>query len=134
MDQAIGQSRVALTSKIHAIVDAAGKTVTLSLTPGQRADITEAKLLLNEIDPKAFIADKTYDGDPLIKEKRNRTVFRQTETIQRHRNTLQQAENQISSRQFTSSTQFSGLTDDTPYQQQMKKALAGNADRQHMIF
>ncbi|WP_408874580.1 transposase [Acetobacter sp. AC2005] len=30
-----------LTTKIHAIIDAAGKAVALSLTPGQRADITE---------------------------------------------------------------------------------------------
>lgn len=38
----------------------------LSLTPGQRADITEAEPLLNEVDPAAFIADKAYDADPLI--------------------------------------------------------------------
>lgn len=66
MDQAIGRSRGGLTTKIHAIVDAAGKAVALSLTPGQRADITEAEPLLNEVDPAAFIADKAYDADPLI--------------------------------------------------------------------
>ncbi|GBQ37555.1 transposase [Komagataeibacter saccharivorans NRIC 0614] len=54
--QAIGRSRGGLTTKIHAIVDAAGKAVALSLTPGQRADITEAEPLLDEVDPKTFIA------------------------------------------------------------------------------
>ena len=37
----------------------------LSLTPGQRADITEAEPLLDEVDPEAFIAHKAYDADPL---------------------------------------------------------------------
>ena len=55
-----------MTTKIHAIVDAAGKAAALSLTPGQRADITEAEPLLDEVDPEVFIADKAYDADPLI--------------------------------------------------------------------
>ncbi|MGG6430664.1 hypothetical protein ACQ5TV_11910 [Acetobacter ghanensis] len=46
-----------MTSKIHAIVDAAGKAVALSLTPGQRADIKEAYPLLDEVDPATFMAD-----------------------------------------------------------------------------
>ncbi|MBL7232092.1 IS5 family transposase [Komagataeibacter oboediens] len=66
-DQAIGRSRGGLTSKIHAIVDAAVKAVALSLTPGQRADITETEPLLDEVDPKASIADRAYDADLLIK-------------------------------------------------------------------
>uniref|UniRef100_UPI003B5BAB20 IS5 family transposase n=1 Tax=Novacetimonas labruscae TaxID=3229898 RepID=UPI003B5BAB20 len=73
-DQAIGRSRGGLTSKIHAIVDAAGKAVALSLTPGQRADITEAALLLDEVDPKAFIADKAYDADPLVEKIEERQI------------------------------------------------------------
>ncbi|WP_156480254.1 IS5 family transposase [Acetobacter tropicalis] len=73
-DQAIGRSRGGLTSKIHAIVDAAGKAVALSLTPGQRADITEAALLLDEVDPAAFIADKAYDADPLIEKIEERQI------------------------------------------------------------
>ena len=73
-DQAIGRSRGALTSKLHAIVDAAGKAVVLSLTPGQGADITEAGSLLDEGDPEACIADKPYDADPLIKPHRERQI------------------------------------------------------------
>ncbi|GBR52449.1 transposase [Acetobacter pomorum DSM 11825] len=38
----------------------------LSLTPGQRADITETGSLLDEVDPEVFIADKAYDAIPLI--------------------------------------------------------------------
>ncbi|PYD61154.1 hypothetical protein CFR72_14830 [Gluconacetobacter entanii] len=45
---------------------AAGKAVVLSQTPRQRADIMEACPLLDGVDPKAFIADKAYDVDPLI--------------------------------------------------------------------
>ncbi|WP_371861361.1 transposase [Acetobacter cibinongensis] len=65
-DQAIGRSRGKLTTKTHAIVDVAGKAMALSLTLGLQADIIEAESLLNEIDPKAFIADKAYDAAPLI--------------------------------------------------------------------
>ncbi len=46
----------------------------LSLTPGQRADITEAEPLLDEADPAAFIADKAYDADPLIEELEDRQI------------------------------------------------------------
>ncbi|GBR01209.1 transposase [Acetobacter oeni LMG 21952] len=72
--QAIGRSRGGLTKKMHAVVDAAGKAVALSLTPGQRADITEAGPLLHEVDPKAFIADKAYDADPLIDKLEEREI------------------------------------------------------------
>lgn len=51
-DQAIGRSRSGLTTKIHTIVDAAGKAVALSLTPAQRADIIEAEPLLDKVDPR----------------------------------------------------------------------------------
>ncbi len=55
-------------------MDAAGKAVALSLTPGQRADITEAAPLLDEVDPAAFIADKAYDADPLIEKIEERQI------------------------------------------------------------
>ena len=65
-DQAIGRSRGGLTTKIHAIVDALGNPVALSLTPGQTADITQAVPLLDQVEPDAFLADKGYDADALI--------------------------------------------------------------------
>ncbi|GBQ56917.1 hypothetical protein CFR76_12160 [Komagataeibacter swingsii] len=46
----------------------------LSLTPGQRADNTEAAPLLDEVDPAAFIADKAYDADPLIEKIEERQI------------------------------------------------------------
>jgi transposase len=55
-----------LTTKIHAIVDALGNPVCLSLTPGQVSDLSEAEPLLDQIDPQAFLADKAYDANALI--------------------------------------------------------------------
>ena len=46
----------------------------LSLTPGQRADITEAEPLLDEVDPEVFIADKAYDAGPLIEKLEERGI------------------------------------------------------------
>lgn len=65
-DQAIGRSRGGLTTKIHAIADALGNPVALSLTPGQAADITQAVPLLDRVEPDAFLADKGYDTDALV--------------------------------------------------------------------
>jgi transposase len=55
-----------LTTKIHAIVDALGNPMVLSLTPGQAHDITQAVPLLDQVDPDAFLGDKGYDADALI--------------------------------------------------------------------
>ncbi|WP_408737177.1 transposase [Acetobacter sicerae] len=56
------------------LLDAAGKAVALSQTPGQRADITEAEPLLNEVDPEVVMADKAYDADPLIEKLEEREI------------------------------------------------------------
>ncbi|WP_408744618.1 transposase [Acetobacter malorum] len=66
----MGRFRGGLTSKIHSIVDAAGKAVALSLTPGQRADITKSGPLLDEVNP-VFIVDKAYNADRLSKKSKN---------------------------------------------------------------
>ena len=55
-----------MTTKIHAVVDAHGNPVALSLTPGQAADITQAEPLLAELEPQAVLADKGYDSDGLV--------------------------------------------------------------------
>lgn len=47
----------------------------LSLTLGQRADITEADTSLDEVDPEAFIADKTYDADTLTEKLEERQII-----------------------------------------------------------
>jgi transposase len=99
-----------LTTKIHAVVDALGNPVALSLTPGQAADITQAEPLLDELEPEAVIADKGYDSDalvakldergirPVIPPKANRKQPRQTDfalycernLVERFFNTLKQ--------------------------------------------
>lgn len=57
-----------MTTKIHAIVDALGNPVALSLTPGQAADINQAVTLLDQVEPEpeALLADKGYDCDALV--------------------------------------------------------------------
>jgi len=87
--EALGRSRGGFTTKLHVLVDALGNPVRLLLTPGQRADITQAEDLLLKIEAEAVIADKGYDADELIDRieasgaavvippKRNRTVRRE---------------------------------------------------------
>lgn len=36
------------------------------MTPGQASDLSQAEPLLQNIDPRAFLADKAYDADRLI--------------------------------------------------------------------
>jgi transposase len=40
--------------------------VEIHLTPGQRADVTQAEALLEGYSPEAVIADKGYDSDALV--------------------------------------------------------------------
>ena len=74
----------------------------LSLTPGQASDISQAKPLLEEVDPEAFLADKAYDADdlisalnargitPVIPSKANRLVQRKTDfALYRERNLVE---------------------------------------------
>ena len=63
-----------MTTKIHAIVDALGNPVALSLTPGQAADITQAEPLLDKVVPDALLADKGYDSDALVKTLQKRGI------------------------------------------------------------
>ena len=39
----------------------------MSLTPGQASDLGQAEPLLAQVDPQAFLGDKAYDADALIK-------------------------------------------------------------------
>ena len=55
-----------MTTKIHALVDALGNPANLMLTAGQIHDLACAQGLIENADPEALIADKAYDGDPLI--------------------------------------------------------------------
>ena len=62
----MGRSRGGLTSKIHALVDAEGRPVTLRLTGGQVADCREAEALLDDLgEGDILLADKGYDSDAI---------------------------------------------------------------------
>jgi len=64
--QAIGRSRGGRTTKIHALIDHAGRPLAFRLTGGNVADITAAAPLLRDTAPSAWlIGDKGYDADHL---------------------------------------------------------------------
>ncbi len=63
-----------MTTKIHAIVDALGNPVALSLTAGQAADITQAEPLLDQVAPDALLVDKGYDSDALVETLQKRGI------------------------------------------------------------
>ena len=55
-----------MTTKIHAIVDALGNPLAVSLTGGHVHDVTQAQVLTQKIEPAALLADKGYDSDGFI--------------------------------------------------------------------
>jgi transposase len=62
----MGRSRGGLTSKIHALVDAEGRPVTLRLTAGQVADCQEAEALTDTLgEGDILLADKGYDSNAI---------------------------------------------------------------------
>ena len=62
----MGRSRGGLTTRIHALVDADGRPVRLSLTPGQAGDAPEAVPLMADLGPGAtLIADRAYDTNAI---------------------------------------------------------------------
>jgi transposase len=66
--QAMGPSRGGLTTKIHAIVDRAGRPAVLALSAGNIADSIKAPELFAQMDPtrcSTMLADKGYDSDAL---------------------------------------------------------------------
>lgn len=62
----MGRSRGGLTTKIHALVDAEGRAVHLSLSPGQAHDCPAGEALLETVQPSGILlADKAYDSQRL---------------------------------------------------------------------
>jgi transposase len=62
--QAIGRSRGGRTTKIHAIVDAAGRIITFELTEGNRHDIPPAQGLVGKVRAaETMLGDAAYDSD-----------------------------------------------------------------------
>lgn len=105
----MGRSRGGLTSKIHALVDAEGRPVTLHLTGGQVADCTQADALTDNLGKgDILLADKGYDTDALrakaaerkawanIPPKANRKgIFAFSAWVYRQRNLVERFFNQI---------------------------------------
>lgn len=62
----MGRSRGGLTTKIHALVDAAGRPILLKLTAGQAHDGRSAQDMLASVGPgQVLLADRGYDADYL---------------------------------------------------------------------
>jgi transposase len=62
---AIGRTKGGLNTKLHAVVDGAGRVVTFVLTPGQVSELKVAPDLLAGLCDAIVIADKAYDSDKL---------------------------------------------------------------------
>ena len=97
-----------MTTKIHAIVDALGNPVALSLTQGQASDLGQARPLLDNLEPEALLADKAYDANalidlldqrqitPVIPSKANRLIQRKTDfALYRERNLVERFFNRL---------------------------------------
>ncbi|WP_139284927.1 IS5 family transposase [Acidocella aminolytica] len=66
--QAIGRSRGGRNTKIHAIADAKGRLLSLTLTGGEAHDCPVSEPLIDTTKaPKKFLADKAYDSAELRK-------------------------------------------------------------------
>jgi transposase len=62
----MGRSRGGLTTKIHALVDADGLPIALTLTEGQAHDGRSAANMLDGLGPgQILLADRAYDNDAL---------------------------------------------------------------------
>src|SRR5262249_22285772 len=57
-EQALGRSRGGFGTKIHGGVSGLGLPVKLILTPGQEADVTQAKALIEDVPIEVVIGDK----------------------------------------------------------------------------
>ena len=66
-DQALGRSRGGFSTEIHILVDALGNPVEFLLTAGQEADVTQAEPLMRGHEAGAFIGDKAYDSDAVVR-------------------------------------------------------------------
>jgi transposase len=60
---------VGLSTKIHAVVDALGNSLSFHLTPGQACDLDGADQLLPNIVADTVLADKGYDADERVIER-----------------------------------------------------------------
>jgi len=101
-EEAMGQSRGGLSTKIHAAVDALGNPIRFILTAGQSSECKQAEALIEGFAPEYVIADKGYDADafitaiqslqaiPVVPPKKNRKLAREyDEQLYRERNLVE---------------------------------------------
>jgi transposase len=62
----LGRSRGGFGTKVHTAVNGLGLPVKLILTPGQAADVTQAKTLIEGIPFEVVIGDKGYDSKEVV--------------------------------------------------------------------
>jgi transposase len=65
-EQALGRSRGGFGTKVHTAVNGLGLPVKLILTPGQAADVTQAKALIEGVPFDVVIGDKGYDSKEVV--------------------------------------------------------------------
>jgi len=63
----LGRSRGGFSTKIHIAVDALGNPVDFILTAGQEADVMQAGPLIGGHKAGAYILDKAYDSDAVVR-------------------------------------------------------------------
>jgi transposase len=117
-----------LTTKIHAVVDALGNPLVLSLTGGQVHDIKQAELLTDQIQPGALLGDKGYDADGFVKnlEARGITVVipsKANRKVQRPCDFALYCERNLVERFFNIIKHFRGIA--TRYEKTARNFLAG---------
>src|SRR5262245_37824254 len=64
--EALGRSRGGFGTKVHTAVNGLGLPVKIALTPGQDADVTQARTLLADLPFEVVIADKGYDSQAVV--------------------------------------------------------------------
>ncbi len=70
--QSLGRSRGGFSTKIHLATDALGNALRFILTGGERNDITQAALLVEDFSAEYVIADKGYDAAAFVSQLRAR--------------------------------------------------------------
>lgn len=117
-----------MTTKIHAIVDALGNPLAISLTGGQVHDITQAETLAAQVQPEAMIADKGYDADGFIGSLQVRRIVpvippKANRRVQRPCDFALYAERNLVERFFNAIKHFRGIA--TRYEKTARNFLAG---------
>ena len=117
-----------MTTKIHAIVDALGNPLAVSLTGGQVHDITQAETLAAQVAPETMLADKGYDADSFIESLTLRAIKpvippKSNRKIKRDCDFALYAERNLVERFFNTIKHFRGIA--TRYEKTARNFLAG---------